>query len=560
MTQPNPSTAQARAIADELHRHGVDYVVISPGSRSAALAIAFQGHSGITTRVALDERAAAFNALGRARATGKPTVALATSGTAVANHLPAVVEADLSLVPLILLSADRPADLLHVGANQTIDQVGIFGANVRWSCTIPPAEVGVDSNAYWRTIVSQAVARSQGHGARPGPVHVNVAFREPTVPVGDDGRSQAEPYGFSIEGRPGSAPWQLHERARPAGAELNLRGYGLVVAGEGDFDPIEVAAAAERLRWPVLATAASGLRGLDVVTTYHHLLVADVPAPLRPELVVTLGRVGPSDRIGALTALPLPQVQIDRWGAWNDPRRQSTHLIQADPALTLDRMRPAPDDRLLRTWLNSDAAMRAALDERLAAETSPTGPGVARTLSDIDHALLVAASSMPIRDLDSHLENRAKVIANRGASGIDGFVSTALGAASAGSPVVAFGGDLSFLHDAAGWVLDELGNLVFVVVENGGGGLFDLLPQAEHAPDFERLFVAPHHLDLTAVAAAFGLGASVIDDLDDLGSSVAALLDRGGTHVIVVPVEREADLKARRGLDDTARAVCAGIN
>ena len=380
------------------------------------------------------------------------------------------------------------------------------------------------------------------------------------MPVGDDGRSQAEPYGFSIEGRPGSVPWQRHQRARPAGVELNLGGYGLVVAGEGDFDPMEVAAAAGRLSWPVLGTAASGLRGLDVVTTYHHLLVADVPAPLRPEVVVTLGRVGPSDRIGALTSLPIPQVQIDRWGAWNDPRRQSSHLIQADPALTLDSMAPAPDDRLLRSWLNADAAMRAALDERLTAETSPTGPGLARALSDTDHALLVAASSMPIRDVDAHLENRAKVIANRGASGIDGFVSTALGAASAGSRVVAFGGDLSFLHDAAGWVVDELGNLVFVVVDNGGGGLFDLLPQAEHAPDFERLFVAPHRLDLTAVAAAFGLGASVIDDLDDLRSSVAALLDRGGAHVIVVPVEREADLKARRGLDDTARAVRAGIS
>ena len=158
MTQPNPSTAQARVIADELHRHGVDFVVISPGSRSAALAIAFEEHPGITTRVVLDERSAAFHALGRSRATRAPVVALATSGTALANYLPAVTEADLSLIPLILISADRPPELLHVGANQTIDQHGIFGGKVRWSCAIPPAEPDLDSNAYWRSTVSQTVA------------------------------------------------------------------------------------------------------------------------------------------------------------------------------------------------------------------------------------------------------------------------------------------------------------------------------------------------------------------------------------------------------------------
>ena len=280
MTQPNPSTAQARVIVDELHRHGVDYVVISPGSRSAALAIAFEEHAGVQTRVVLDERSAAFHALGRSRATQTPVVALATSGTALANYLPSVVEADLSLVPLILISADRPPDLLHVGANQTIDQAGIFGEKVRWSCGIPPAEPDRDSNGYWRSSVSQAVARARGHGGRPGPVHLNVAFREPTVPVSDDGRTRAEAYRHPIEGRPGDEPWQQHQQARPAGAALGLGGRGLVIVGEGDFDPKDVFEAAGRLGWPVLATATSGLRVFDVVTTYHHLLVTGVPTSL----------------------------------------------------------------------------------------------------------------------------------------------------------------------------------------------------------------------------------------------------------------------------------------
>jgi 2-succinyl-5-enolpyruvyl-6-hydroxy-3-cyclohexene-1-carboxylate synthase len=246
MTQPNPSTAQARAIVDELHRQGVDYAVISPGSRSAALAIAFEEHRGVTTRVVTDERSAAFHALGRARASGSPVVVLATSGTALANHLPAVVEAHLSLVPLISISADRPPDLLHVGANQTMNQPGTFGEQVRWSCSIPPAEQGVDGNGYWRSTVAQAVARARGHGARPGPVHLNVAFREPTVPVPDDGRTSAEPYPFSIEGRPEDAPWQTQQRAGPGKADLDLGGRGLIVAGEGDIDSGALAGAGNR--------------------------------------------------------------------------------------------------------------------------------------------------------------------------------------------------------------------------------------------------------------------------------------------------------------------------
>lgn len=561
MTQPNPSTAQARALADELHRHGIDFAVISPGSRSAALAIAFEEHPGIATRVVLDERSAAFHALGRSRATGTPAVALATSGTALANHLPAVVEADLSLIPLILISADRPPDLLHVGANQTIDQVGIFGDKVRWSCSLPVAEAGLDQNAYWRTTVSQAVARSWGHGARPGPVHLNVAFREPTVPVSDDGRSRSQPYPHSIEGRHSGLPWQQHERARPARAALGGgTRYGLVVAGEGDFDPRELASAADRLHWPVLATATSGLRGLDVVSTYHHLLVDDVPASLLPDLVVTIGRVGPSDRLGSLTSLPVPQIQIDRWGAWNDPRRHSSRMVQAEPVASLEHMTPASDDRLLGNWLQADALMRAALDDRLAGEETATGPAVARALGGVDHGLLVAASSMPIRDLDAHYVNPGRVISNRGASGIDGLVSTTLGAASAGARTVALIGDLALLHDAGGFVVDQIADVVFVVVDNGGGGLFDLLPQAEHAPGFERLFVAPHGLDLRSLAAAYHLEATGVDGVGDLSSLIPALLDAGGAQVVVVPVDRETDLKGRRALDDTARDVVAGLS
>jgi 2-succinyl-5-enolpyruvyl-6-hydroxy-3-cyclohexene-1-carboxylate synthase len=564
MTQPNPSTALARAVVDEMSRHGVSLAVISPGSRSAALAIAFDQHPDITTRVVVDERSAAFWALGHARATGHPAAVLATSGTAVANHLPALIEAEQSLVPLIVISADRPPELLHVGANQTIDQVGLFGTKVRWFCNIGPAQSGADHNSYWRSTVSQAMARALGQGSRPGPVHLNVAFREPTVPVEDDGRSAADPYPFSIEGRPGGGRWQEHSIARPGAAALETPAgtRGLILAGEGDYEPEPLMAAAARLGWPVLATALSGLRGEATVSTYHHLLVSGVPAALLPELVVTIGRTGPSDRVSALTSIQCRQVSIDRWGSWNDPRRQATALLQADPVATLERLAATgvPDAEWVGGWQAADRSMRGALDEAIGVGEEPTGPAVARALSDGSWESLVSASSMPIRDVDAHTVHRGSILANRGASGIDGLVSTALGVAAAGSRTVVLTGDLSLLHDDNGFLTDQLPSAVFVVVDNNGGGLFDLLPQAAHAPGFDRLFVTPHQRDLRGLAAFHGLDAITVATPGELAPEIEQRLGSGGCHLLVIPVDREADLKLRQGLDEVARSVVAGIS
>jgi len=564
MSQPNPSTALARAVADELARHGVSFAVISPGSRSAAMALAFDQHPGITTNVVLDERSAAFWALGHARATGRPAVVLATSGTAVANHLPALVEADQSLVPLIVISADRPPEMLHVGANQTIDQVGLFGNAVRWFCNIGPAQSGIDDNSYWRSTVSQAVARALGQGSRPGPVHLNIAFREPTVPVEDDGRSAADPYPFAVDGKPGEVRWQEHAISRPGAAAIEApqRARGLILAGEGDYEPGPLMAAANQLGWPVLATALSGLRGDSTVSAYHHLLVSGVPATLTPEIVVTIGRTGPSDRISALTSLNGPQVSIDRWGAWNDPRRQATLLLQADPVATLDGLSQtvAAEPEWAGRWEAADHAMRTALDEAIGVGEQPTGPSVARALSDSTWERLVSASSMPIRDVDAHTVHRGSIFANRGASGIDGLVSTGLGVAASGSRTVVFTGDLSLLHDSNGFIADQLPDVVFVVVDNNGGGLFDLLPQATHAPGFDRLFVAPHERDLMDLAVFHGLDAARVGSIGELVPELERRLEVGGCQVLVIPVDREADLKRRQALDEVARSVVTGIS
>lgn len=563
MTQPNPSIAQARAMADEFARNGVSLAVISPGSRSAALAIAFEEHSAIATKVVLDERSAAFQALGHIRATGTPAVCVSTSGTAGANYLPAVVEADLSLLPLIVLTADRPPELRHVGANQTIDQVGLFGARPRWFCDVGLAD-GNDTNPYWRTTVCQAVGRAKGFGGRPGPVHLNVAFREPTVPVSDDGRSRAAPYPHSIEGRRSAAPWQEPRIAAPGLVDLSHleASRGLVVMGDIDADAAGVLDAARSLGWPVLATVQSGLRGEpDVITSYHHLLVDGVPAGMAPDLVVTIGATGPSDRVGRLTGLPAAQVQIDRWGRWNDPRRQATVMVQGDPAPTLATMGSTADVDWVKSWQSAGRSVRAALDAVLEETVEPTGPGLARALSTVAWQSLVVSSSMPIRDVDAHTVGGGRVHSNRGASGIDGFLSTAIGVAhGAGSGTLAIAGDLSFLHDLSALVGDERADLVILAVDNHGGGLFDLLPHAAHAPAFERLFVATHTHDLTAVSLALGVEATASSSVAEARQQVGDRLTAGGLHVVEVEVDRESDLKMRQVLDEAARGAVANLS
>ncbi len=548
-------------MVDELHRQGVSLAAISPGSRSASLAIAFEEHAGVATRIVLDERSAAFHALGHARATGSPAACVATSGTAVANFLPAIVEAGEDMVPLIAVTADRPPELRHVGANQTVDQIGIFGSRVRWFCDLGVADATSDLNGYWRTTISQAVARAKGFGARPGPVHLNVAFREPTAPVSNDGRAIADPYLHPIAGRSGGVPWQRNEIA-PAGA-VDLAGLadsrGLIVAGRA-WTPLDglVDVAAE-LGWPVLATALSGLRRNDVVTAYHHILVDGVPASLEPEAVITIGAVGPSDRLAALTALECPQIQINPWGAWHDPRRHGTEMLQADPVETLRTIVRGAGADWAGQWRTADDVVRQALDQRLGEKEQLTGPLVARLLSEAPWGALTVASSMPVRDVDAHMVRDGLVVGNRGVSGIDGFVSTTLGVAGVRSGTLGLSGDLSFLHDLSGFFVDELPDVVFVVVDNNGGGLFDLLPHASHAPGFERLFVTPHDADIAGLARLQGLESEKVDGRESLSHLLADALGSGGAHVLVVPVDREEDLKGRRELDEAAQSAVASI-
>lgn len=546
MTHPNPSTALARVVVDELANRGVKLVVIAPGSRSGALAIAAAGHPDIETRVVVDERSAAFHALGAARASSSPTAVLSTSGSAPAHFFPAVVEADMSGVPLVVVSADRPEELQGVGANQTIDQTNLFGAKVRDFVGIEAPDASVDRNLEWRHAVARVISAASGR--RPGPAHLNVRFREPTVPVTDDGRTRGVEYPFATP-RIADLRIPVPDDAEDIDLPMHLSGNGLIIAGDGEYDRPALATRAAELGWPLLATALSGLRGEHVISTYHHLLAKGVPADLCPETVVAVGSIGPSERLETLVSAATRRVRIDRWGRVIDPRRNATEVVAGDVNVLLAQVTSASDGSWVHHWARVDEDCRARMDRLIMTGSDMSGAAVVGALNTVDWGCLVAASSLPIREVDAHLTRSGPVFANRGASGIDGFVSTALGVAAARERALALAGDLSLLHDSNGFLNDAAIDLTVVVIDNGGGGLFDSLPQARHAPDYERLFVTPPDRDLEILADFHGLRYQEVTGIDALSRAVNEALGREGVDLIRVPVDRAFDLDLRNQLD-----------
>lgn len=556
---PNPSTALASVVVDELWRHGVGLWVASPGSRSTALVLAITSLPEATLRMAIDERSAAFHALGWAKASGRLAAVVTTSGSAVASLLPAVVEADLAATPLVVLTADRPPELRGVGANQTIDQARIFERFVRGSYDVGPAERHPAAPRWWRAIISQAVGRAMGGGGAPGPVHVNLAFREPTVAVSDDGRARDDPYPTAVDGRPRQAPWTStfgsvlpSPDAFAALTEMvETVGRGLIVAGAGATPA--VAELGERIGWPVLATAESGLRARGgVIATGHHLA-----ARVSPEAVMRFGSVGPSQQMLDLCSGDSRQAVISP--VWSDPGRVAEVVVLADPGAVAERMegssrRAEPAWRMW--WLEADRVVRSALSEALDERLGE--PMVAAVAGRLGADPLVVASSMPIRDIEAFAFGVGRVVANRGASGIDGLVSVALGAAAAGPRPLALIGDLSLLHDGNGFLLDDVPPCVFVVVDNRGGGIFSFLPQGLWVgADFERLFATPPAVDLADLARLHHLAFSVVDTAAGLEEAVREGWEKGERRLVVVRSDRSENVAEHRRL---ARRVEAALD
>jgi 2-succinyl-5-enolpyruvyl-6-hydroxy-3-cyclohexene-1-carboxylate synthase len=557
----NPSTAFGISFTDELVRCGLREVVLAPGSRSTPLAMAFceaERCGLVRLHVRIDERSASFTALGLAKASRRPVAVLCTSGTAAANFHPAVIEADESGVPLLVLTADRPPEMRGTGANQVIDQVKLYGSAVRWFCEAGAPEARPGMVGYWRSLACQAWAHASGRaGSLAGPVHLNLAFREPLVPGGAGEPDWPEP----LDGRPDGRPWTSFEVGNPPRDELEVpwTERGVLVCGDGDYDAAALTALAGRAGWPVLAEPSSGARrGPNALSAYQYMLATPgFMAAHAPDLIVSAGRPGLSRPQSALLAAGQARRHVviaQGPGRWADPQRAATDVASAV------RLTAGPGSRdsggWLADWRRADEAARRAVDAVLDDDENLTEPRLARDLANHlpEGTLLWTGSSLPVRDIDCHLCPRddLRILASRGASGIDGTTSAAIGAALAhGGPAFALVGDLAFLHDAAGLALgpgEPRPDLCLVVVNNDGGGIFSTLEQAAFPGPFERIFGTPHGAELQHLAAAFGLPYQRLEQPADLSKA----LQGTGLRIVEAQTDRAAGAALRTRLREVA--------
>jgi 2-succinyl-5-enolpyruvyl-6-hydroxy-3-cyclohexene-1-carboxylate synthase len=550
--------AWARALIDELCAAGARVAAVCPGSRSTPLALACASEPRLALRSIVDERSGAFFALGAAKATGRPALVLATSGTAGAHFYPAILEAEASRVPLVALTADRPPELHGFGAPQTIDQQHLFGTHVRFFSHLGAPEAGPEALGHLRAVAAAAAARALA--APRGPVHLNAPFREPLVPASPPLLSTPDPGSFHI------APGKLEpdEAALDAAArELSRRTRGVIVCGPRDaLDdlPRAVRALSESLGYPVLAEAASRVRfGLAEAIAHYDALLKHPPLAdaARPDAVVRIG--------GGLTSKTLQQ-WLDASGAWTvclsddgaifDPGHSASLAVCGDAVRAceeLARRVQRREPRAASPLVDAERRARAALRDAFAQEARLSEPGAARELAAAlpPEALLFVSSSMPVRDLDAWAASgEARVLANRGVNGIDGIVSTALGAAVAtGQPTAVLIGDLALLHDLSGLLAAQRLRvpLLLVVVNNDGGGIFNFLPVAQATERFEELFATPHGLDLAHLAALCGARLS----RPRTGAELRACVREGlgnGLQMVEVRTDRAANVERHREL------------
>ncbi len=583
-----PSQAFAEVLVDELLRGGVREAVLSPGSRNAPLGYALvraERAGRLRLHVRVDERTAGFLALGLARRSTGPVVVTCTSGTAVANLHPAVVEADVSGIALVLLTADRPAHLRSTGASQTIDQVGIFGSATRRAVDVPapgapgtgtgsPVTVGAADNAAWRALVCRAIDAARGaRSGRPGPVQLNVGFTEPLVPV-----PLPVELPQVLTGRAGGKPWT----ALPPADHGWYEGFGrpseetsrtLVVLGDGADQA--VGELAVRAGYPVLAEATAwGLAGSAALSAGSLLLgCPELLETAPPERVVLSGRPTLGRSLGALLSRAgVEPVVVSPAGDWSDPQHAARQVV----VRAQDVHAPAVEPGWAGTWRRADAVAARARDAATA--DGVEGAALARLVRDaaaVDGAddprsgLLICAASQAVRDLDiAGPVPGLDVVSNRGAAGIDGTLSTAVGAALAdqagarrGTRAWALVGDLALLHDLTGLVIgpgEPVPDLTIVVADDGGGAIFATLEYgtADLADSFERVFGTPHGVDIPALCGGMGIPCT---STGDAGGVRAALADTSpGLRVVHVRTDRTGRRDRDTAVRDAASAAVAG--
>ena len=564
------------AFVDALVQAGAVQFCVCPGSRSTPLAITIARHPGARLWMHLDERSAGFFALGLAKASGAPAVLVCTSGTAAANFMPAVVEAYYSRVPLVVLTADRPPELRDVGAPQAIDQIHLFGRHARWFFDLPLPEEAPAALAHLRGVASRAVATAMGSPA--GPVHLNCPYREPLTPppgwrietVATGAVGGAARPDVTVAHGPGALALPAVEALAAALADAER---GLIVCGPGGgYLPASVAPLAARLGYPILADPLSGVRcgrhdrsmvldAYDAFLRDPHFSAAQAPA-----VVLRFGAMPVSKPL--LLYLQRHQTArhlvVDGDGGWNDPAGLATEMLHVDgatlcTALTHSSRLPAVPRQPSRwhdTWRRANHIAGATLARELAAMAEPFEGRVFAELAEIlpAGAALFVGNSMPVRDLDTFFGTRerpVRLLANRGANGIDGVVSSALGAAAAGlRPLVLVIGDLSFYHDSNGLLAAKQHGLdaTIVLLNNDGGGIFSFLPQAGETSDFETLFGTPHGLDFRPLAETYGATftrpRTWAEFRDALGRSIGA----PGLSIVELRTARDRNVTLHREL------------
>jgi 2-succinyl-5-enolpyruvyl-6-hydroxy-3-cyclohexene-1-carboxylate synthase len=565
----NRNTALASALAEELERAGVSHACISPGSRSAPLALALWRQAGIHSWVHVDERCSGYFALGVARQTGKPVVVLTTSGTAAANLHPAVAEASESRTPLVVITADRPPELRGRGAGQTIDQLKLFGSGVRWFCEVGVHQASDEGLLHFRSVAARAVAEALG--SPPGPVHLNVPLTEPLAPDEVENDVPAES-ALAREGRAGGRPLTKVAQATPVpGGEfvsefaelLTSTGRGVIVAGRSHDPGIApaITAVADTCGYPILAEPTSQLRAgdhsLENVVAHYDPIFRALPDRLQPELVVRVGDMVTSKAVRTwLTEhRQCRQVVVDPDGAWNEPTASADLIARADPKLLFESFAEGLEWRRDRSWMDSwrdaDKAASEAIDAFLdGLGDEPFEPRVHRRLAKLMPPLstVFVASSMPVRDLESFLpaiDRPVRFLANRGANGIDGLVSSGLGASAvAPGRTYVLLGDLALYHDMNGLLAYGRDGVeaTIVVFNNGGGSIFDFLPVARYPEGYEELFGTPTGLDLEKVATLYGLPYRLVAS----HSGLDAALD--GSGMVEIRLDRPRNVQLHREL------------
>lgn len=570
MTENHTLTKYTAAFVDELVRSGTRHAVISPGSRSTPLALLMAEHPDLKIWLQVDERSAAFFALGIAKSKNEPVAIVCTSGTAAANYYPAVIEAKLSRIPLVVLTADRPYELRDSGAPQTIDQVRLFGTYPKWFVDMALPEESGDLLRYSRITASRAVSTAIATPA--GPIHVNLPFREPLLPdlslpsLWEGGREAGKSYTAVISGSRTCSDDDLQSLTK----ELTSYQKGVIVCGpvnEGASFATELVKLSEKLQFPILADPLSQLRTGShkkdtIIDAYDAFLrVPAFTSRLKPDVIIRFGAM-PVSKALLLYIKNNPtcrQIIIDDGAGWRDPTLTASDFIYASPFDFCSRIssfvkgQKKEAKKWLKTWQDVNSISKEAISQAAVHDKMNEGQAMLEAVSMLpDQASIFVGNSMPIRDLDTFLFNQSKQIrtfANRGANGIDGVVSTALGASLHSEPLVLVIGDLSFFHDLNGLLPAKLYSLnaTIIVVNNDGGGIFSFLPQAENkSKHFEQLFGTPIGLHFKHVVEMYGGKFVRATDWNVFRNVYEDSLKTNGLKVIEVVTDRSENVRLHK--------------